>query len=179
MPTPTVSGPITIGETNILSSDDSGNGNLLIAQQAVLSQNATLQSLSFYVASASGQLRLGLYDDAGGNPGTLRAQTTAFTPVVGWNTRNVVTPVQLPAGTYWLAYLAQSNNLHFRVALTGSARGYSYSFGAMPTTFSSSPMSASVHWSLYATLLNGTASASMLPAQTQGSLTIYLPIILK
>ncbi|MBE7554333.1 MAG: hypothetical protein HS126_25040 [Anaerolineales bacterium] len=29
----------------------------------------------------------------------------------------------ITGGTYWLAYLAQSNNLHFRVALTGSARG--------------------------------------------------------
>jgi hypothetical protein len=153
-PTSTVPGGMTIGETNILSTDDSGNGNLLVAQQAFLSQSATIQSLSFYVASPSGQLRLGIYDDAGGNPGTLRAQTAAFTPSVGWNTQNVLSPVLLPAGTYWLAYLPQSNNLHFRVAMTGSARGYSYSFGAMPTTFSSSPLSAAVHWSLYATLSN-------------------------
>jgi hypothetical protein len=152
-PTPTPSTPITIGETNVLNTDDYGNGNLLIAQQAVLSQNATIQSLSFYVTTASGQLRLGIYDDTGGNPGALKAQTAAFTPVVGWNTQNVSTPALLPAGTYWLAYLPQSNNLHFRVASTGSARGYSYPFGIMPSTYSSSPMSADVHWSFYATLI--------------------------
>lgn len=154
--TPTGASLLRIGETNILGTDDSGNGNLLIAQQAILPQNATVQSLSFYVASAGGQLRLGIYDDAGGRPGTLRAQTAAFTPIVGWNTQNVITSVALPAGTYWLAYLAQSNNLHFRVGSSGSAWGYGYAFSAMPTTFSSSADTAAVHWSLYASLLSGT-----------------------
>ena len=150
---------ITMGETNILGMDDSGNGNLLIAQQAYLQQSGTLQSLSFYVATASGQLRLGVYNDAAGNPGTLLAQTNAFTPVVGWNTQNV-TPVTLPAGSYWLAYLPQNNNMHYRVEATGTARGYSYTFGSLPGTFSSSAESASAHWSFYATLLTGTMSSS-------------------
>ena len=143
---------ITIGETAILSADDLGNGNLLMAQQVVLSQSATIQSLSFYVSSVSGQLRLGIYDDAGGKPGTLRAQTIAFTPVVGWNTQNVQAPVLLAVGTYWLVYLPQSNNLHFRIALTGSAQEYSYSFGTMPNTYLMPTWSDSVHWSFYATL---------------------------
>jgi hypothetical protein len=159
--------------------DDSGNGNVLIAQQAVLPQNATLQSLSFYVATASGQLRLGIYDDASGNPGTLRAQTAAFTPSIGWNTQNVQAPTLLPAGTYWLAYLPQNNNLHLRLALNGSARGYSYSFGAMPTTFPSSPMTGAYHWSLYATLSTGAGSMSMPNMKTQPSYKIYLPIVTK
>ena len=155
-PTPTITptlSTITIGEDAILGMDDYGNGNILIVQQADLSQAATIQSLSFYVTSASGQLRLGIYDDSNGNPGTLRAETAAFTPVVGWNTKPVLTPVLLPAGTYWLAYLPQSNSLHFRVALNGSARGYYYSYGPMPTTFPSPPLTADVHWSLYATFV--------------------------
>ncbi len=151
-PTPITSGPFTIGETNILGSDDSGNSNLLVAQRVTLPQSATLQSLSFYISSAAGQLRLGLYDDAADNPGTLRAQTAAFTPVVGWNTQNVLTPTLLPAGTYWLAYLAESGNLHFRVEGTGSGRYYSYPFGALPNTFSNSPSSGTFHFSFYATL---------------------------
>ena len=157
-PTPTAtvvqSDLITIGETEILNSNDSGNGNVLIAQEAVLPQDATIQSLSFYVTGGSGQLRLGIYDDNGGNPGTLRAETAAFTPVVGWNTQEVSAPVLLPAGTYWLAYLPQSSNLSFRVALTGSARGYYYTFGQMPAAFPSEPLTADVHWSLYAELFS-------------------------
>ena len=47
---------ITIGETSILSVTDGNNGNKLVAQRATLSQTATIQSLSFYVVTASGNL---------------------------------------------------------------------------------------------------------------------------
>ena len=56
---------ITIGETNTLPIEDGNNGNLLIAQQATLTQAATIQSLSFYVTNAAGDLRLGIYDATG------------------------------------------------------------------------------------------------------------------
>src|SRR5215469_182693 len=148
---------ITIGETNVLSTGDSGNGNLLAAQNATLSQPATIASLSFYVTQASGNLILGIYDASGpnGGPGALKAQTNSFAPVTGWNTVNVVSPVLLPAGTYWLAYLPNSNNLAFVKGVTSgvSSRYFSYQFGALPAIFSTSPSSADpYHWSFYATL---------------------------
>ena len=144
----------TIGETSILSTSDNGNGNMLIAQQVSLGQTATMVSMSFYVTTASGNLELGVYDATGpnGGPGTLKASTASFTPVSGWNTKNVISSVSLPAGTYWLAYLPSSNSLGFRVTTTGSARFYSYTYAGMPGTFSTSPMSTTAHWSLYATL---------------------------
>src|SRR5215469_9031038 len=119
---------ITIGETNLLSIADSGNGNLLAAQNATLSQPATIQSLSFYVTQASGNLILGIYDASGpnGGPGALKAQTNSFTPVVGWNTANVITPVPLPAGTYWLAYLASSDSLAFMKGQTSGVSSRYY-----------------------------------------------------
>ena len=143
-----------MGESNILPTDDSGNGNLLVAQQVSLSQAATIQSLSFYVVAATGHLRLGIYDATGpsGGPGALKAQTAEFTPTVGWNTQGVVTPTALSAGTYWLAYLPESNNLHFAMTPSGATRWYSYTYGALPTTFSSAPQSGTYHWSFYATL---------------------------
>ena len=150
-----VSSPtITIGETNILTSDDSGNGNLLLVQQATLSQTATLQSLSFYVTTASGKLRLGLYDATGpgGGPGQKKAEIAEFTPVAGWSTANVITPVSLTAGTYWLAHLPESSSLGFKLGSTGSFKYYSYIYGPMPATFSTSPISGTGHWSFYATL---------------------------
>ncbi|MFN8487871.1 MAG: VCBS repeat-containing protein [Caldilineaceae bacterium] len=156
--TPTVSGLVTMGETSILG-DDSGNANLLIAQQAILTQAAQVQSMSFYVGTAAGRLRLGIYDASGpsGGPGALLAQTAEFTPVVGWNTQNVVTQVQLAAGVYWLAYLPESNNLHFAMAPSGAARWYSYTYGVLPTTFATTPQSGTYHWSFFATLSIGTA----------------------
>ena len=88
---------VTIGETKVLRIGDSGNANLLLTQNAALSQPATIQSLSFYVTTASGQLRLGIYDATGphGGPGKLKAQTNAFKTVKGWNTANVTAPVLL------------------------------------------------------------------------------------
>ncbi len=150
------SGPMTIGETTILPNGDGGNANLLIAQNAALPQPATIQSLSFYVATAAGSLRLGVYDATGpsAGPGALKAQTASFTPVTGWNTKSVTIPVLLPVGTYWLAYLPSSNSLAFRKAVVSgtSAKYHTLTFGSMPATFPASPLSDSAHWSFYATL---------------------------
>ena len=148
------SGTIQIGETTILTTPDSGNGDLLLAQPASLGQTATIQSLSFYVTTAAGNLRLGIYDATGpsGGPGAKKAETNSMTPVVGWNTVNVITPVSLPAGTYWLAYLPSSSSLAFRQEYTGTAKFYSYTYGAMPATFSTTHTTNTSHWSFYATL---------------------------
>ena len=151
---------ITIGETNILSVTDSNNGNKLVSQRATLSQTATIQSLSFYVVTASGNLRLGIYDATGpgGGPGAKKAETASITPTTGWNTANVMTPVPLPAGTYWLAYLPSINSLKFKAESTGgTSKLYSFPFGTMPATFSTTPGSSVWRWSLYATLTLNTA----------------------
>jgi len=148
--------PFQVGETSVFNESDSGNGNLLLAQDAVLSQPGTLQSLSFYVTAAAGRLRLGLYDATGpgGGPGSKRAETNAFTPVVGWNTASVITPVALAAGPYWLAYLPESDALNFSANRSiGQFRYYAYPFGPMPATFSTTPNGGVTHWSFYGTLI--------------------------
>ena len=148
---------ITIGANAVLSDSDSQNGNLALAQSAALSQSATIESLSFYITHATGQLLLGIYDASGANgrPGKLLGQTKSFTPVKGWNTQSVVTPVALGVGNYWLAYLPSSNSLSF-VKQNNSGNCYynrrSFSSG-FPTAFPGSPAScAPTTWSFYATL---------------------------
>jgi len=153
---PRSSTPFAIGETSVFEEPDNGNGNLLLAQDAILSQPGTLQSLSFYVTVASGGLRLGLYDATGpgGGPGAKKAETAAFTPVVGWNTVSVIAPVALPPGNYWLAYLPQSNALSFSANRgIGQFRYYAYPYGPMPATFSTSPSGGVTRWSFYGTLV--------------------------
>ena len=152
---------VTIGQTTVLSSGDNGNANLLLAQSAKLAQAATIQSLSFYVTAASGNLILGIYDATGPNagPGALKASTASFTTKTGWNTAKVVTPVALTAGNYWLAYLPSSNNLSFvKTNASGNCvLAYGYNFGSMPSKFSTSPGSCTpATWSLYATLATST-----------------------
>ncbi len=163
---------ITIGETTILPTTDGGNANLLIAQAATLSTTASIQSLSFYVGAAAGNLRLGIYDSTGpgGGPGAKKAETNSFAPVVGWNTANVISQVSLPAGNYWIAYLASSNSLQFKVTSGGTttSRVSSFTFGVMPTTFSTSPSTCGCHWSFYATLASGTITDTTPPSTTTG-----------
>ena len=154
--TPAPPPTITMGETAILTVDDSGNADMLLAQQATLTDPATLKSLSFYVASADGTLILGVYDATGpgGGPGEKKAETAELTPIDGWNTAPVMTPVLLAAGTYWLAYAPSSNDLHFERAGddTGNIASFANPYGPMPQTFSTNPSTTTDHWSFYATL---------------------------
>ena len=147
---------LTLGEPDILSVDDSANGDLLLGQVAVLAERATLVSLSFHVTVAAGTLRLGLYDATGpgGRPGTKQAETAEFVAKVDWNTVGVDAQVSLVPGAYWLVYLASSDELHVRKSATsGSYAGYPFPHGPLPQTFSSSPvLYGSEHWSFYATL---------------------------
>ena len=145
---------ITIGDTSVLSTDDYGNGGLVVSQPADLSQGATVQSISFRVNTAAGQLRMGIYDsNAGGNPRTLMAATAEFTPVVGWNTQPVVAPLSLAPGKYWLAYAPSSDGLHFASQPGGvNAAYFSRPYQPLPATFSTSPNFVAWHWSFYATL---------------------------
>jgi len=175
-PTQTLAAPLTIGETTILPSDDSNNGNLLLVQDVSLPQTATIQSLSFYINQASGNLRLGIYDatGAGGGPGALKAQTNSFVPVVGWNTANVITPVSLPAGNYWLAYLPSSSALHFATNFNiGSFKYTNFTFGPMPATFPAIVGQGTTHWSLYGTLNTSTSTS---PDTIPPTVTITTPL---
>jgi len=162
---------ITIGETAIGPLDDNGNGDLLLAQEASLPTPATIQSLSFYVTAAAGQLRLGIYDSTGpdGGPGAKKAEIDEITPVVGWNIANVVKPVSLPAGNYWLTYLPSSSDLAFRkIRTTGTgSKYYTYPYAVLPDTFDPQPPGSSIsHWTLYATL------TTSVPTITIGNLNL-------
>lgn len=141
---------VKIGETNILANFDNGNANLLCTQPITLTQPSALQSLSFWVGTVGGQLRLGLYSGASA-PNNLVTQTAAFTPVAGWNTQPATSPM-VPSGQYWLCYFPQSNTLAFRKADTG---GTSYlktlAFGPLPATFPAGTSTTPSHWSFYGT----------------------------
>ena len=148
---------VKMGETAVLTAADNGNGNFLLAQEATLAQAAKIKSLSFYVTAASGKLVLGIYSATGplGGPGTLVAQTAAFTPSVGWNVASTTTTPTLAAGNYWLAYLPSSNGLSFvKENNTGNCRLYALTFtSTLPQTFSTKTTNCTpVLWSFYATL---------------------------
>ncbi|TQF17107.1 DUF4038 domain-containing protein [Myxococcus llanfairpwllgwyngyllgogerychwyrndrobwllllantysiliogogogochensis] len=152
------SSSIIIGETNILSGTDSGLADLLVGNQVALTQTATLQTLRINVkalGTSAGNLTLAVYDSlAGGAPGSLKATTTSFVPVVGWNTVNVVTPVSLPAGTYWLVVgLNSGSTVLAYINGSGTERWVSRTYGAMPVTFPTTGVTQGAgHYSFNATL---------------------------
>jgi hypothetical protein len=83
-------------------------------------------------------------------------QTDEFTPTVGWNTVNIQTPTLLPAGTYWLAFLPESDELAFKFEWNpGSYTGqmYGYPYGELPSSVSGSPVGVEYRYSFYATLI--------------------------
>ena len=171
VPTPTpIGGTITIGQTSVLTNTDGGNANLLLAQSATLSQTATIQRMSFYVTAAAGKLVLGIYQSLNGGPGQLLASTGAFTPIVGWNTQPVTSPVALAPGTYWLAYLPSDNGLSFPWGNTGQWYEDPMTFSvSMPGKFVSTHGDVG-NWSLYATLITGgTPAPSPTPSPTPTS----------
>lgn len=170
-PTPPDPSPmITIGETAILSSTESNIANYLTAQAAILSQTATIQSLSFYVSNSAGKLRLGIYDATGpdGGPGQKKAETAEITPINGWNSANVTTPIALNPGTYWLAFLPSDNNLTVNYTESGSFKIYPYDYAALPNVFSTTPESMPFHCSFYATLSTGTEDDTTAPEAPKG-----------
>ncbi len=173
------SADFNIGQTTVLSNPDSGNGNMLLAQQTTLTQVGTLNSLSFYVSTVGGQLYLGVYSNNAGIPGTLLATTAVFTPIAGWNTKPVVTPVSLAVGTYWLAYHPSSSSLGFvNSAVGGGSKYLTRTFAALPSSFGSPVSTSASQWSFYATLsqpvtgpVNGTPSKPTIVMASFGSMT--------
>ena len=136
-----------MGETAVLSGTDSNSANALARQSATLSQPGTLASISINVATAVGQMRLGVYDSAY----HLLAQTAVFTPVSGWNTQ-LLNNVQVGAGTYWLAWFASDNAMSNPIQVgVGEGQWTSMTFGDMPATLPASSGTATEHWSIYAT----------------------------
>jgi hypothetical protein len=163
-----------MGLTDLAATDNGADGDMLVAYKTSLGQTGTLQSLSFYVTTAAGELRLGVYDATGpdGGPGTLQAQTNAFTPVPGWNTQPVATQVSLPAGTYWLAYNPSNGNLGFKTNFTWTGVDSFYTphaFGPFPSAFPTGQFIGAGSWSFYATLTTVSAMSNQAQVAAAGA----------
>lgn len=166
---PVIATTFTIGHTALGPTTDSGNGNTVLTQLVDLPQAGTLQSLSFYIVNPVGQMYLGMYD----SNNQIVASTGVFTPVAGWNTHQVITPVTLPAGSYKLAYEPSSDALSFLVDNTqGTFALQPHPFGDLPAVFNQTA-GATGEWSFYATL---TTSANQPPPPPPPPLGGVLPV---
>jgi hypothetical protein len=155
--TPAVAQTVTIGDTAVETAIDNGNGGLVIAQGPYSpAQNGALQSLSFYVTTASGQMYLALYADNGGVPFSMLTSTAVFMPTAGWNTQPALSsPLLSTTSKYWLVYAPSSNTLTFRKQNnSGSCFYFPRSFQVPPTLWPSAGVKSCTPttWSFYATI---------------------------
>lgn len=96
----------TFGNT---SSSSIGNlsDRLMACRFQMNSEDGTLQSISVYNNSGTGNINVGIYSDSGGNVGSLIASGTAASVTTGWITINV--SASLSSDTYyWLAFAPSS-----------------------------------------------------------------------
>ena len=85
---------------------------------------------------AAGNVKVAIYNDNSGSPGSLRSSLNTDTPVVsGWNQINI-TPTQVSAGTpYWLALISDSRCVGYKsTGGTGRYKSASYSNFTFPNT---------------------------------------------
>jgi hypothetical protein len=164
----------TAGETAVLLETSVSSG-FIFAQPVTLTQTGTIESLSFYVSAVSGALRLGLYNNSAGYPSTQKAVTAEFTPSLGWNTVNVVTPVSCTAGTYWLVFTPSSASFSPRKSTSQNppdSKFIAFTYAALPASFPASATSSFSHYSFYGNFSISETCADITDATNQSYLLV-------
>lgn len=136
-------GAKTFGITSQGGSAQKGVNNKQIGAQVTLAEPGTVVSISAYIkgTATSQQVRYAIYSNTASNqPGTLLAQSALAnitTTSVAWRKINI-TPLDLAAGTYWLALSFNSSSLRYRYTSTGGQLRYNNNNATTGSGFSSS-----------------------------------------
>jgi beta-glucanase (GH16 family) len=134
---------VLFGDTSVETSQDSNSAGSAEAFQVTASAGGTLGALEVYLDSSSraSQLFVGLYTNAGGNPGVLLAQGSSTTLQAGaWNSVSVPVTNVTTGTVYWIAILGTGGTLYFRDSNTGGCSSFSSSqtnLTGLPSTWSS------------------------------------------
>jgi hypothetical protein len=127
------------------------------AQKFISNITGSIESVSIYHNAGSGYMRLGVYADAGGYPGTRLGYTLATTvsSSTGWQKINLYSPASISNGqTIWLAWVFENNpGVGIYPTETSQVRARStetYVYG-MPYSFGTSTL-ANWSYSIYCTI---------------------------
>ncbi|NNF41950.1 MAG: hypothetical protein HKN62_02695, partial [Phycisphaerales bacterium] len=149
-------GSTRCGFDTVFTNEGSDADSRQVATRITLSYPGTVTSISAYVYGAE-DVMYGLYDDSGGEPGTLLTETVnGESPSSwGWWTRPV-TPTWLPAGDYWLAIGQDESFQRFRfVAGGGETRTNNHDAednNGFQSTWSGTATSSNRRLSIYANI---------------------------
>jgi hypothetical protein len=94
-----------------------------------------------------------VYDAAGpsAGPGHLLSTTAEFNPVVGWNTVDVIAPVSVPSGSYWISVFNDTALPVSNASAGASQRSLNMTYGALPAQIITGIANTTWRYSLYAT----------------------------
>jgi hypothetical protein len=128
------------------------------ATKATLPINAPFTSMSFY-SHAAGNVRLSIYNDASGAPGTKQWESNDVAVTASaWTTVNISsgnpTSLTLNSGTYWLAWQWNPGSAYaagpsYTAGSPGDGNYLYQSYAAFPSSWSGGT-SSSERWSIYA-----------------------------
>ncbi len=166
-PTPLPAGCGALGDDAVESVSSNVTG--LNAVVVTAAEPLSVSGMELYVpsTSGSGQIQMALYasNPGGTQPTTLIAATAGQTAVVGWNALSFGAPVDIPAGTYWLAFQVQSGvDISDTYPGSGTVYFHSYSYSSFPATFPTGN-TAPVAISIFANFCQG-PSATVTPTST-------------
>ncbi|MDP8999034.1 MAG: hypothetical protein M3O46_02875 [Myxococcota bacterium] len=110
----------------------------------------TLTGIGLVVVSGNPHVYLGLYSDQGNSPSNLLAQTAEITASQGRIESNVVTPIAISPGQYWLLAVADAQLLF---ASSGNSSTWfitNYTFAPLPAAIGATSILAAPSPNLYA-----------------------------
>jgi O-glycosyl hydrolase len=117
-------GTLILGNQTIQATSDSNTAGSAEAFKYVAAASGTAGNISFYVDSGTTatSLKVGVYSDNAGHPGTLLASVSVNSIAQSsWNNATLSPAVQLNSGTaYWIAFLGVGGGINYKDAATGS-----------------------------------------------------------
>ena len=115
------------------------NGAYIAASRYQLHEDGFINELSAYIYSSSGgTIRLALYSDSAGAPGSLLFQGAPQACAAGWNSTPLNTQYSLQKGYYWIAVqLSDAGDSMLNYDTTMNVPGYisAFSEGPFPAVF--------------------------------------------
>ncbi|HEY3496945.1 MAG TPA: DUF4038 domain-containing protein [Polyangiaceae bacterium] len=139
----TVTAQPPAGDTVVLGNSNQTTGmtsqnNFINAARFSASSNTTIEALEIYIRGGSGSIKMAIYSDVGGRPGSLLASSAEITSsAVGWNRASLSAPLSVTSGTfYWLCFNVSSSSLSVGLTSSGGTlfwRSFSYT-SAWPTS---------------------------------------------
>jgi hypothetical protein len=137
-PSPGTGTPLSVG------------GDALIGDRVACGKSTDLVAIGAYTIDGGIKMRLGLFTDSPGEPGTLVAQTAELTSVANGRTEGAITPTSILSGDYWVMILS-SANIHVATETVMVTWYYEspVTYGPIPASFTSSGSLTTNYGDLY------------------------------